>query len=115
MLKGEGKIHDELVEKLMDWRHSGFSVHAGNRIARDDRDGQKALVEYILRNAFSEQKACTRPRSGITYIEDSGKVLYRSVMTDGSKKKNFEIFTAEEYIAAITQHIPDKHFQIVRY
>jgi hypothetical protein len=85
MLKGEDKacprlrsgIHDELVEKLMDWRHSGFSVHAGNRIARDDLDGQKALAEYILRNAFSEQKACPRPRSGITYIEDTRKVLYR--------------------------------------
>ena len=55
-LKREGKIHDELIEKLMNWRHSGFSVHAGNRIARDDRDGQKALVEDIPQNAFSEQK-----------------------------------------------------------
>jgi len=68
MLKGEGKINDELIEKLMNWRHSGFSVHAGNRIARDDRDGQQAPAEYILRNAFSEQK--------ITYLEDTGKVLY---------------------------------------
>jgi len=107
MLKGEGKISDELIEKLMNWRHSGFSVHAGNQIARDDRDGQQALAEYILRNAFSEQK--------ITYIEDTGKILYRSAMTHGNNKKNFEIFTAEEFIAAITQHIPDKHFQMVRY
>jgi hypothetical protein len=38
--------------------HSGFSVHPGNPIARDDRNGQKALAEYILRNAFSEKKAC---------------------------------------------------------
>ncbi len=28
--------------------------------------------------------------------------------------KDFEIFEAEEYIAAITQHIPDKSFQLVR-
>ena len=91
----------------MNWRHSGFSVHAGNQIARDDREGHQALAEYILRNAFSEQK--------ITYIEDTGKILYRSAMTHGNNKKNFEIFTAEEFIAAITQHIPDKHFQMVRY
>ena len=107
MLKGEGKINQELIEKLMNWRHSGFSVHAGNQIARDDRNGQKALAEYILRNAFSEQK--------ITYFEDTGKVLYRSAMTHGSNKKNFELFTAEEFIAAITQHIPDKHFHMVGY
>jgi hypothetical protein len=80
MLKAEGRITDGLIEKLMAWHHSGFSVHAGNQIARDDREGQKALAEYILRNAFSEQK--------ITYIEDTGKVLYRSPMTHGSNKKN---------------------------
>jgi hypothetical protein len=101
------QINDHLIEKLMAWHHSGFSVHAGNQIARDDHEGQKALAEYILRNAFSEQK--------ITYLEDTGKVLYRSAMTHGSNKKNFEIFTPEEFIAAITQHIPDKHFQMVRY
>jgi hypothetical protein len=29
--------------------------------------------------------------------------------------EGFEMFTAEEFIAAITQHIPDKSFQMVRY
>jgi hypothetical protein len=62
---------------------------------------------YILRNAFLEQK--------VTYIEDTGKVLYRTGMTHGSKKKNSEIFSAKEFIAAVTQHIRDKHFQVVRY
>lgn len=33
-------------------------------------------------------------------------------MTHGSNKK-IEIFTAEEFIAAITQHIPDKNLQMV--
>jgi hypothetical protein len=27
MLKGEGKINDELIEKLTNWRHIGLSVH----------------------------------------------------------------------------------------
>ena len=76
MLKAGGRITDVLIERFMAWHHSGFSVHAGNQIARDDREGQKALAEYILRNAFSEQK--------ITYIEDTGKVLYRSAMTHGN-------------------------------
>jgi transposase len=60
MLKREGKIGTELIEKLMGWRHSGFSVHAGNRIAPK----QETLAQYILRNVFPEQK--------ITYIEDLG-------------------------------------------
>ncbi len=36
-------------------------------------------------------------------------------MTHGKYKRNFEIFTAEELIAAITQHFPEKQFQMVRY
>ena len=36
-------------------------------------------------------------------------------MTHGQNKKSFEIKTFEEFIATITQHIPDKHFQMVRY
>ena len=36
-------------------------------------------------------------------------------MTIGKNKKNFQIYTAEEFIAAITQHIPEKAFQMGRY
>ncbi len=36
-------------------------------------------------------------------------------MTHGKNKKNFEVYTAEEFIAAITHHIPEKSFQMVRY
>jgi hypothetical protein len=35
MLKRKGKIVDDLIQKRMNWHHSGFSVYAGNRIARD--------------------------------------------------------------------------------
>jgi len=37
MLKRKGRIVDDLIQKLMNWRHSGFSVYVGNRIARDDK------------------------------------------------------------------------------
>jgi hypothetical protein len=36
-------------------------------------------------------------------------------MTLGKNKRNFSISSAEELIAAITQHIPDHNFQLVRY
>jgi hypothetical protein len=36
-------------------------------------------------------------------------------MSHGKNKKNFEVFSAEEFIAAITQDIPEKNFQLVRY
>jgi hypothetical protein len=36
-------------------------------------------------------------------------------MSDGKNRKIFEIFDADEFIATITQQIPDKSFQRVRY
>ncbi len=58
-----------------------------------------------MRNVFSTDK--------ITYIEKTGKVVYRSRMQKGKNRKNFVLYTAEGFIAAITQHIPKKNFQMV--
>jgi hypothetical protein len=57
-------------------------------------------------NAFSVEK--------MTYVAETASVVYQSQMSHGTAKKNFEIFTAEEFIAAITQHIPSKGYQMVR-
>jgi len=43
----------------------------------------------------------------------NGTVTYRSRM-HAKTKRNFEIFSAEEFIAAITPYIPEKGFQMVR-
>jgi len=59
MLKRKGRIADDLIQKLMKWRHSGSSVYAGNRIARDDKAGQEALAQYIMHNAFSIEEKIT--------------------------------------------------------
>ncbi len=108
MLKKEGKIDDTLIKNIMGWRYtSGFSVHNGVRIARDDEDGKEAISQYIIRNPFSVKK--------LTYKEKTGKVIYKSKMTHGKNKGNFLVMDAEEFIAAITQHIPEKSFQMVRY
>ncbi len=101
-------MNDRFMAKLMDWRHtSGFSVYNGLRIAPDDVDGQEALAQYIIRSPFSTVK--------MTYNEQMGTVIYRSKMTYGRNRRNFELFSAVDFIAAITQHIPEKNFQLVRY
>ncbi len=46
MLKEEGKIGDDLINRLMSWGHSGFSVHNGVRVRRDDDGGKEALAQY---------------------------------------------------------------------
>ncbi len=107
MLKDEGKIDEDTISKLMSWRHSGFSVHNGPRAARDDEKGKEAISQYIIRNSFSLEK--------LTYREKTNTVIYQSKMTPGKNKGNLQIYTPGEFIAAITQHIPEKSFQMVRY
>jgi len=111
MLKKEDLIDDKFIAMIMKWRHtSGFSVDNGVRISRDDHKGQTAVAQYILRSPFSVSK--------ITYTSKTGMVVYKSKMTHSKikgGKKNFGIYTAQEFIASITQHIPDKNSQLVRY
>ncbi|MBL4901822.1 MAG: transposase [Desulfocapsa sp.] len=73
-------------------------------------DVQHRALHYLqlsIRSPFSTGK--------INYNENTGMVTYRSKMTHGKNKKNFSICTAEEFIAAITQHNPNPSFQMVRY
>ena len=56
MLKKEGRIDESLIEKIMKWKHnSGFSVHNGVRLARDDEAGRESLAQYILRLFFCQK------------------------------------------------------------
>ena len=50
----------------------------------------------------------------MTYNEHSATVIYRS-KPDYHSKCNFKVFSAEAFIASITQHIPAHGFQNVRY
>jgi len=69
--------------------------------------GLEGLAQYVIRNPFSLAK--------MTYNEQTRTVIYRSKMTHGKNRKNFQVFEADEFITAITQHIPEKSFQLVRY
>ncbi|MCB2182707.1 MAG: transposase zinc-binding domain-containing protein [Desulfobulbaceae bacterium] len=71
MLQKEGLIDDAFIAMIMKWRFtSGFSVDNSVRIAKDDRKGQTAVAQYILRSPFSSGK--------ITYTSSTGMVIYKS-------------------------------------
>ncbi len=109
MLKKEGKINDDLIRKLSQWKHSGFSVHNGVRIEKDNKKGREALSQYISRNVFNQER--------VTCLENANKVIYRSKLQKEKDKgkNNYKVYDTEEFIAALTQHIPNKRFQMVRY
>ncbi len=70
-----------------------------------------SLAQHIIRNRLSVAKmqVVASNRSN-----PEGAINYCSGLTF-KIQRNFEVFTPCDFIAAITQHIPDKGFQMVRY
>ena len=101
-----GLLPLDRARMLRGWVHSGFNVHLSRRIAPNECQDMERLAQYIVRNPFSIAKMQAN-RSGDSILYCSGMNL--------KIKRNFQVFSACDFIAAITQHIPDKRFQMVRY
>jgi len=102
VLLSRKKITEDLVDRMMGWRHSGFNVYCGPRIQPGEEEAMENLARYIIRASFSQER--------MTYIPDESKVIYRS--KDGKNEKAFE---ALEWLAAMCSHVPNKGEQMVRY
>ena len=96
----------ERARMLLGWRHSGFNIHRSRRIAPSSREDLERLAQYIIRNPFSLDKM--HPNA------TGESIIYRSGLNP-KIRRNFQVFEPCDFIAAITQHIPDKSFQLVRY
>jgi len=79
LLLNEGRITEELIEKLGKWQHSGFHVFCGEPIEPGNETSMENLARYIIRASLSQER--------MTYVEDEGKVIHQA--KDGSEKKEF--------------------------
>ena len=105
-LVGKGLLPPARAQMLRSWVHSGFHVHRSRRVMQDEREDLDRLAQYIVRNPFSIDKMrVNQAGDAITYRSEMNEKIHR----------NFEVFSPCDFIAAITQHIPDKSFQLVRY
>ena len=74
-------ISEDLVRKLLTWRHTGFSAHVGEAIASDDKKTIEDVACYLVRAPLSLKK--------LVYLDGQKAVLYRSRMNP-SLGRNFE-------------------------
>ena len=91
-------ISEELVKKLLAWRHSGFSAHVGEPISASDKQRLEDTAAYLVRNPLSLKK--------LVYLDGQQAVLYRSRMNP-SLGRNFEALDPLEWLARMSDHIPD--------
>jgi hypothetical protein len=106
LLRREGLLSELLAERILAWRHTGFSVHNAVRVHARDAAGRRRLAQYMLRAPFSLEKMSYAPVSGI--------VIYRSRMHK-TLKRNFQIMPGADWLAQLCRHIPDRFEHLVRY
>jgi hypothetical protein len=91
-------ISAELVNGLLAWRHSGFSAHVGEPIEPAHKQHLEDTAAYIVRKALSLKK--------LVYLDGERAVIYRSRMNP-SLGRNFEAMDPLEWLARLSDHIPD--------
>ncbi len=102
----KGLLPAARARMLRGWVHSGFNVHRSRRALPNEREDLERLAQYIIRNPFSVEK--------MQVNQPGGPIIYRSGMNE-KIHRNFDVFSPCDFIAAITQHIPDQGAQMVRY
>ena len=106
LLRREGLVSAALAEKMLTWRHTGFSAHNSVRLGARDAAGRRRLAQYMLRAPFSLEK--------MSYDPEAGTVIYRSRMHK-TLKRNFQIMSGADWLAQLCAHIPDRFEHLVRY
>ena len=51
MLLEEDAISEEIIENMLQWHHTGFSVHIGRPVEAHDDGGTESLAQYVVRGA----------------------------------------------------------------
>ena len=120
LLLKKGKITQDVVDNMRSWKHSGFSVNKNVLIKANDKKGLERLVQYISRCPFSLER--------IIKLTDTDHVVYKAEHKNcrrfpepgdetlkGGASRNFQVFDPLDFIAEITQHIPNKGEHTIRY
>ena len=116
-----GLLNLDDIESMMSWRHSGFNIDTSVRIEADDRQGMQRLIEYIARCPFSLAR--------MVKLTDEGKVMYhgsnpncirfpelgQEMNLRPGMRRNYQVFDPLDFLAAVTQHIPNKGDHLLRY
>ena len=98
-MRAAGVIDQSVIDSILSWQHSGFSVWAGEPIAHDNANSLQFLARYIDRGPVANSR-----------IEITDDIL--SYLTaDGVAHE----FSPLDFLARLTPHVPRKWESTVRY
>ena len=84
--------------ELLGWRHPSFSTHVGAPIPPNDARTIEDMANYLVQNPVSLKR--------LVYI-DGQQVIYRAPRSNPRLAANFVALDPLEWLARITEHIPD--------
>jgi hypothetical protein len=93
VLVQERCLSPEFAARLLAWRHSGFQVYRAESVEPDNTPALERLCAYIGRAVFASSR--------VEYDPSTGGVRYRT-----AKGAQLSL-DALEWIALVTQHVPD--------
>lgn len=120
LLLDSHKIDEVTAGSMRTWPHSGFSVDTSVRIEANDQAAMSRLVGYISRCPISLARMITRTADGkIVYRASHAKCWAfpksgEQTVMEGIPR-NHEIFEPQDFLAELTQHIPEKGEHQIRY
>jgi ribosomal protein S27E len=120
LLLDEGRITEQTVAEMRSWRHSGFSVDKSVHLDADDTAAVERLIQYMVRCPFSiDRIVSSMPDGKVVMRAEKAACQPFPVLGDARLAKgiprNFEVFDPLDFLAELTQHIPDPSMQMVRY
>jgi len=94
-----------MADNLLRWRHSGFGIDASILLPGASSKERESLAQYLLPPPISLKK--------VSFESFHGKVLFHTTYNDYFKE-NLKLFDASDFIALLTQHLPQKGVQYIR-
>ena len=100
------RIDKNKANNLLSWKHSGFSIDNSVMLYSNDKTARESLAQYMARYIVSLKK--------LIYEPVKGKVLFYTKY-NSYFKENLKIFSGEDFIAELVQHIPPPRMRLIRY
>lgn len=104
-LRRAERLSEETHEQLLAWAHSGFSVHAEQRVAVGDGAGMERLARYVTRPALAQ---------GAVTLREDGKAVVKTPPDPGTGATELVLDPLDLVHAVVTQ-IPEARKHLVRY
>ena len=98
---------------MLSWQHSGFNVHRNAQVEPTDAQGRETVAAYLLHAPISQQRMRYDPSAAAVYYQVCASAPSAAMFEADANPQ--QTWTALDWLAALTSHIPNRWEQTVGY